>query len=116
MNKAERYPANHSRCSPQHGIMPARYNAPKIVTPVQPPMQEPLHRWLVPTLSEVECVRMTGRNSQEPEYHASAGLPVSILLLSVLAISGYLLVGGSFGGAEHAGSKVYLPVEQTKDH
>lgn len=77
-------------------------------------MQEPLHRLLVLTLSEVECVRMNGRSCQEPEYHASAGLPVSILLLSVLAISGYLLVGGTSSHVEQEGSKVYLPVAQTQ--
>ncbi|YCI06274.1 hypothetical protein M1D34_30135 (plasmid) [Ensifer sp. D2-11] len=57
---------------------------------------------------------MTGWNYQEPEHHASTGLPVSILLLSVLGISAYLLVGGSLTG-ERAGSKVYLPVAQTQD-
>jgi len=95
-------------------MISARYNASKIVTQVQQPIQEPLHRSLVLTLSEVECVRMNGRSYQEPEYHASAGLPVSILLLSVLAISGYLLVGGSSSRVEQAGSKVYLPVAQTQ--
>lgn len=57
---------------------------------------------------------MTRWNYQEPEHHASTGLPVSILLLSVLAISAYLLVGGSLSGGERAGSKVYLPVAQTQ--
>ncbi|VTZ65372.1 conserved hypothetical protein [Sinorhizobium medicae] len=57
---------------------------------------------------------MNGRSCQEPEYHASAGLPVSILLLSVLAISGYLLVGGTSSHVEQEGSKVYLPVAQTQ--
>lgn len=57
---------------------------------------------------------MNGWNYQEPEHHASTGLPVSILLLSVLGISTYLLVGGSLSGGERAGSKVYLPVAQTQ--
>lgn len=49
-------------------------------------------------LYRVEFVIMTGRNYRGPEHHASAGLPVSILLLSVLAISAYLLVGASLTG------------------
>jgi hypothetical protein len=57
---------------------------------------------------------MTGWNYQEPEHHASTGLPISILLLSVLGISAYLLVGGSLSGGERAGSKVYLPVAQSQ--
>jgi hypothetical protein len=96
--------------------MPARYNASNIVTQVQPSLQELLHRWLVLTLCGVEYVRMTGWNYQEPEHHASTGLPVSILLLSVLGISAYLLIGGSLSGGERAGSKVYLPVAQTQVH
>ncbi|AEG57117.1 hypothetical protein [Sinorhizobium meliloti] len=58
---------------------------------------------------------MTRWNYQEPEHHVSTGLPVSILLLSVLGISAYLLVGNSLTGGEHVGSKVYLPVAQTQD-
>ncbi|PII37990.1 membrane protein [Sinorhizobium meliloti CCBAU 01290] len=55
---------------------------------------------------------MTGWNYQEPEHHASTGLPISILLLSVLGISAYLLVGGSLTGGERVGSKVYLPARK----
>ncbi|XEN30836.1 hypothetical protein M728_001433 [Ensifer sp. WSM1721] len=65
-------------------------------------------------LYRVEFVIMTGRNYRGPEHHASAGLPVSILLLSVLAISAYLLVGASLTGGESVTSKVYLPAAQTQ--
>ncbi|PLT95022.1 hypothetical protein BMJ32_30570 [Sinorhizobium medicae] len=59
---------------------------------------------------------MSGMHYHEPEHHSSAGLPVGILLLSVLGISGYLIVGGSLsGGGESAASKVYLPVAQMQD-
>ncbi len=58
---------------------------------------------------------MTGRNYQEPEHHASTGLPIGVLLLAVLGISAYLLVGGSLSGGGRVGSKVYLPVAQTQD-
>lgn len=58
---------------------------------------------------------MSGMNYHEPEYHSSAGLPVGLLLLSVLGISGYLVVGGSLSGGESVGSKVYLPVSQMQD-
>ena len=58
---------------------------------------------------------MSGRHYQEPEHHASAALPVSILLLVVLGISAYLLIGGSLNNGERVGSKVYLPAEQTQD-
>lgn len=56
---------------------------------------------------------MSGRHYHAPEHHASAALPVSILLLTVLGISGYLLIVGSLNNGERVGSKVYLPVAQT---
>lgn len=53
------------------------------------------------------------KNFQEPDHHTPTGLPVIILLLFMLGISGYLLVEGSLTGGEPAGSKVYLPAPQT---
>ncbi|PDT82920.1 hypothetical protein CO676_15205 [Sinorhizobium sp. BJ1] len=58
---------------------------------------------------------MSGRHYHGPEYHASAALPVSILLLTVLGISAYLLIGGKLHNGEQVGSKVYLPVTQVQD-
>ncbi|MDK1386832.1 hypothetical protein ILFOPFJJ_04904 [Ensifer psoraleae] len=57
---------------------------------------------------------MAGKDYRGPEYHASTGLPVSILLLSAVAISGYLLLAGSLTSEEHAAAKVYLPAAQTQ--
>jgi hypothetical protein len=59
---------------------------------------------------------MVGRkNFQEPDHRSSAGLPVSILLLSILGITAYLLVEGSLLDRKRDGSKVYLPVPQVQD-
>lgn len=59
---------------------------------------------------------MLGRkNFQEPDHRSSAGLPVSILLLSILGISAYLLVEGSLLDGKRVGSKVYLPDAQMQD-
>jgi hypothetical protein len=54
------------------------------------------------------------KNFQEPDHDTSIGLPVIILLLFMLGISGYLMVEGSLVGGENAGSKVYLPIPQTQ--
>ncbi|MDK1373373.1 MULTISPECIES: hypothetical protein [unclassified Sinorhizobium] len=55
---------------------------------------------------------MIGKDYRGPEYHASTGLPVAILLLSVLGISAYLFLAGSLTSEEHAVAKVYLPAAQ----
>ncbi|MCA1440334.1 hypothetical protein I6F07_08935 [Ensifer sp. IC4062] len=57
---------------------------------------------------------MIGKDYRGPEYHASTGLPVAILLLSVLAISAYLFFAGSLSNEQHAAAKVYLPAAQTQ--
>jgi len=44
-----------------------------------------------------------------PEYEASTGLPISILLLSACVITAYLFVGGAFASSGHAGVTVHLP-------
>lgn len=58
---------------------------------------------------------MSGRHYHEPEHHTSAALPVSILLLTILGISAYLLIGGSLNNGGRVGSKVHLPVAQIQD-
>ncbi|MBB4188046.1 hypothetical protein [Sinorhizobium terangae] len=57
---------------------------------------------------------MVGKDYRGPEYHASSGLPVAILVLSVLGITAYLLLAGSLTSEEHASARVYLPAAQTQ--
>lgn len=57
---------------------------------------------------------MIGKDYRGPEYHASTGLPVAILLLSVFAISAYLFLAGSLTSEQHATARVYLPAAQTQ--
>ncbi len=44
-----------------------------------------------------------------PEQKASTGLPLSIMLLSVLTIAAYLLIGGALLDQESRGVAVYVP-------
>jgi hypothetical protein len=46
---------------------------------------------------------------EQPERRASTGLPISILLLSMLAITIYLLVGGAFSNNGRRDVAVYVP-------
>lgn len=46
---------------------------------------------------------------EPPEQRASTGLPLSIMLLSVLTIAVYLLIGGAFLNRESRGVAVYVP-------
>ncbi len=50
------------------------------------------------------------RNYLKPERHSSGGLPVGILLISVFALSAYLLFGSSLMGHKPSNPTVYLPV------
>ncbi|OCP35954.1 hypothetical protein [Ensifer sp. LC163] len=50
------------------------------------------------------------RNYLKPERHASAGLPVGILLILVFALSAYLLVGSELVGKKPSVPTVYLPM------
>ncbi len=45
----------------------------------------------------------------QPERRASTRFPISILLLSMLAITIYLLVGGAFSRHRGADVAVYIP-------
>lgn len=45
----------------------------------------------------------------EPERRASIGLPIGVMLLSMLAIFAYLLIGGAFSGDGSRNVAVYLP-------
>lgn len=58
----------------------------------------------------MEFAMLGERNYLKPERHASAGMPVGILLISVLALAAYLLVGSSFVGNKPSTPTVYLPV------
>ncbi len=48
-----------------------------------------------------------------PENESSTGLLLAIILLSVLAISTYLMVGGSIANSAASGTKVYVPESAT---
>ncbi|OCP24838.1 MULTISPECIES: hypothetical protein [unclassified Ensifer] len=50
------------------------------------------------------------RNYLKPERHASAGLPVGILLILVFALLAYLLVESELGGKKPSAPIVYLPM------
>ncbi|MGF6177847.1 hypothetical protein [Ensifer sp. 4252] len=49
------------------------------------------------------------RDYLKPKRHASAGLPLGILLISVFALAAYLLVGSSLVGNKPSNPTVYLP-------
>ncbi|MBP1888143.1 hypothetical protein [Sinorhizobium mexicanum] len=48
-------------------------------------------------------------NYGHPERRASTGLPLGIMLLSMLAIGAYLLVGGALLDDENQDVVVYVP-------
>ncbi len=44
-----------------------------------------------------------------PEYQSSTGLPIAIILAAALAITSYLVIGGSLANKDVGGTKVYPP-------
>jgi hypothetical protein len=46
-----------------------------------------------------------------PERRASTGLPLSIMLLTILAIAVYLIIEGAFLHKEGRGVEVYVPTQ-----
>lgn len=59
---------------------------------------------------------MDERNYLKPERHPSAGLPIGILLISVLALSAYLLAGSELAGNKPSTPTVYLPMMSQPSH
>lgn len=48
-------------------------------------------------------------SSRQPEETASTGLPIGVMLLSVIAIAVYLIVGGEILDGNSRDVAVYLP-------
>lgn len=51
-----------------------------------------------------------------PEQRASTGLPLSVILLSMLAIVVYLTVGGAFSNNGSGLVAVYVPQQTDAEH
>ncbi|MCV9967727.1 hypothetical protein OIU34_38565 [Pararhizobium sp. BT-229] len=52
---------------------------------------------------------MVEKNYRGPEHETSTGLPLGIMVLSVIVITTYLFVGGAFSTSGHAEVTVHLP-------
>jgi hypothetical protein len=44
-----------------------------------------------------------------PEYRTATGFPITVILLSIFAIGGYLVAGGVLTGNSHPQARVYVP-------
>ena len=46
-----------------------------------------------------------------PEYRASAGFPIAVILLSMFGIVAYLILGGKLISGTHEQARVYVPLQ-----
>ena len=45
-----------------------------------------------------------------PEYKAATGFPITVILLSMFVIAGYLVAGGVLTENSHPQARVYVPL------